>query len=286
MEFLKLQPWAVAGVRALVVLAVGYILTLLVIRLMNALENSAVTMLKHVGEPADVESEKRARTLVFVIRRPLLFLIWVTVLLMAIQELGIQMAPLLAGAGVGAGIIGVAVGFGAQTVVKDMIAGFFLLFENQVRLNDVVVINGIGGSVEKINLRTTVLRAENGAVHIFPNGSIQTLANLTREFAYSVFEVSVAIAEDTDRVIAILTEIGAELRADALCGPLILAPIEVYGIDRFTDSNAVVKGRIKTAAHKQWTVTRDFNRLLKLKMNEAGIALATGSRIVRIETRS
>ena len=133
----------------------------------------------------------------------------------------------------GAGIVGLAVGFGAQTLVRDIISGFFLILEDQVRVGDVAAINGTGGLVEAINLRTIVLRDAEGTVHVFPNGAITTLANRSKDFSYYVIDLGISYREDPDRVAAVLREIGAELQADPAFGPLILEPIEILGVDAF-----------------------------------------------------
>src|SRR5207237_3761331 len=146
-------------------------------------------------------------------------------LIMTLREMSFDIRPLLAGAGV----VGVAVGFGAQSVIKDVLAGFFLLIENQMRVNDVVVINGQGGLVEEINLRTTILRSEDGAVHIFPNGSIQKLSNLTRDYSYYVFNLSFGYKDDTDRVAAVLRDIAAHMTTEEPYRRAILAPLELMG---------------------------------------------------------
>jgi small conductance mechanosensitive channel len=238
------------------------------------------------GEQPNQEIQKRAKTLLAVMRRPLLFVIWTVVLLGILAELGLHVQPLLAGAGIGAGIVGVAVGFGGQTLIKDMIAGLFLLIENQIRLGDVAMINGTGGLVEEINLRTTVLRSENGAVHVFPNGSIQTLANLTREFAHAVVEISIGFEDDPDRAISLLKEIGVEVQADPGLGPFILAPLEVMGVDRIVNSGIVIKARLKILAMRQWMVGREFNRRMLKRFTEEGISLAPPANVVKLEASS
>ena len=169
---------------------------------------------------------------------------------MMLHELRVDITPILTSAG----ILGLAVGFGAQTLVKDLIAGFFLTFENQVRVGDVATINGTGGLVEAINLRTIVLRDITGAVHVFPNGSIERLSNLTKDFSYYVIDVGVAYSDDPDDVADVLRNIGRELQADPQLGPNILEPLEVLGVDAFEESQVTLKIRIKTLPLKQWEV--------------------------------
>tara|TARA_B100000315_G_scaffold258781_1_gene312120 strand:- start:8059 stop:9042 length:984 start_codon:yes stop_codon:yes gene_type:complete len=218
---------------------------------------------------SDAELEKRATTISSIIRKTVYVAIWIVGLVMGLRELGFDVGPIL----VGAGVLGLAVGFGAQNLVRDVISGLFLLIENQVRVNDVAVINGTGGLVEEVNLRTTVLRSLDGTVHIFPNGAIESLSNMTREFSYYVFEIGVAYKEDTDRVVAVLREIGAELQRDPDCGPVILEPFEVLGVDQFADSAVIIKARFKTLPLKQWMVGREMNRRIKKKFDEIGIEI-------------
>ena len=171
------------------------------------------------------------------------------------------------------GVVGLAVGFGAQNLVRDVISGFFMILENQVRIGDVAVVNGTGGLVEQINFRTLVLRDLSGIVHIFPNGSITTLANLTKQWSAYVFDIGVAYKEDTDRVIAILKQVGAEMRADEYLGPLMIDDVEVFGVDGFADSAVMIKGRLRTQPIKQWEVGRQFLRRVKQAFDREGVEI-------------
>ncbi len=275
-------PYVLSGARVLFIIGLGYVLSIVLRRLIGALRSYSVRVMVRKGQALDFEVEKRATTVANVISRPLMTLLWAAVILMSLEELGFKIEALLAGAGISAGIIGVAVGFGAQNLIKDVIGGLFLLVENKIRVNDVAVINGTGGLVEEINLRTTVLRSENGAVHIFPNGSIQTLSNLTREFSYYVFEIAVAFDQDTDRVIAILTEIAAQLRLDPAFGPAILADLDVMGVDRLGPNGVTIKARIKTLPQKQWMIGREMNRRIRMKFQSENIEIPSATAIVRL----
>lgn len=215
------------------------------------------------------EAGKRAETLIRLLRQGIRIMIWVVALLIILRELGVDIAPILASAG----ILGLAVGFGAQNLVRDVIAGFFIILENQVRLGDVAIINGTGGLVEAINFRTLVLRDLSGTVHVFPNGTITTLSNMTREWSGYVFDIGVAYKEDVDTVIDIIKAVGEELAADADFGPLIVEPIEVFGLDNFADSAVVIKGRLKTRPIQQWAVGREFRRRLKYAFDARGIEI-------------
>ena len=188
---------------------------------------------------------------------------------MLLKEFGVEIGPVLASAG----IAGVAVGFGAQGLVRDIIAGFFLILENQIRVGDVAIVNGTGGLVEKINLRTTILRDVSGTVHIFPNGTIATLSNLTNEWSAYVFDIGVAYKENTDHVIGIIQEVGKELRQDARFGKLMLDDPEVFGVDRLGEYSVIIKGRIKTKPIRQWDVGREFLRRIKLAFDENSIEI-------------
>jgi small conductance mechanosensitive channel len=216
-----------------------------------------------------MEQLKRARTLSRLVQNGLTTVVAIVAALMILRELRIDIMPILTGAG----IVGLAVGFGAQTLVKDLIGGFFLTFENQVRVGDVATINGTGGLVEAINLRTIVLRDLQGTVHVFPNGSIERLSNLTKDFSYYVVDVGVAYKEDTDAVAAVLQEVGADLLADPAYGASILAPLEVLGVDDFGDSQVTIKVRIKTLPIRQWEVGRELRRRIKNTFDAKGIEI-------------
>jgi small conductance mechanosensitive channel len=166
-----------------------------------------------------------------------------------------------------------AVGFGAQNLVRDVITGMFMLIENQVRVKDIAIINGTGGMVEDINLRTTVLRGLDGTVHTFPNGMITTLSNMTRDFSYYVFDLGVAYKENIDRVARVLREIADELRQDPAFGPYILEPLDVLGVDQFSGSAVILKARIKTVPVRQWMIGREMNRRIKNRFDELGIEI-------------
>lgn len=205
------------------------------------------------------EVEKRIRTLTSLIQGALLFAIWLIFLMLALQKIGIEIGPLLAAAG----IVGLAVGFGAQELVRDFLSGFFIILENHVRTGDVAVINGTGGLVERIDLRTITLRDFSGTVHVFQNGKISTLSNMTKEWSAMVFDIGVAYKEDLDRVMEIMREVGDQLKQDKEFGQHILEPIEIFGVDAFDDSAIVIKARLKTKPIQQWTVGREYRGRLK-----------------------
>jgi small conductance mechanosensitive channel len=216
-----------------------------------------------------IERTKRAQTLGQLSQNVLNVVVTSIALLMVLRELGVDIVPMLTGAG----IVGVALGFGAQYLVRDVIAGFFLILENQVRVGDVAEINGTGGSVEAVNLRTIVLRDFEGTLHIFQNGAIDTLANRSKDFAYYVVELTVPYGQNTDQVIDVMKDAGRELAADPGFASNILAPIEVVGIDAFQDAGVTIKARIKTRPLKQWDVGRELRRRLMMALERQHIGL-------------
>jgi small conductance mechanosensitive channel len=211
----------------------------------------------------------RMRTVGSLLRAVLAVVLWTMIGLVALSELGVDIAPLLAGAGV----VGLAVGFGAQTLVKDVITGAFILFEDAVAVGDVVKVGEFAGVVEAMSIRSIRLRAFDGSVHTVPFSSVTSVTNMTKDYSFYVFDVGVAYREDTDQVAAVMREVGAGLQADPEFAPFILEPVEVVGVDRFTDSAVIVRGRIKTVPLKQWMVGREFNRRLKRRFDELGIEM-------------
>jgi moderate conductance mechanosensitive channel len=227
-----------------------------------------------------LERAKRARTLGTVLTNITTALVLVVAVLMVLHELDVDITPAVTATG----IVGVALGFGAQTLVRDVIGGFFLILENQIRVGDVAAINGIGGLVEAINLRTTVLRDEEGTVHIIPNGAINTLANRSMNYSFYVVNLPLAYGEDTDEVSALLREVGEELRHDDAYTPFILEPLEIIGVDAFEETAVRLKARIKTAPLKQWMVGRELRRRIKKAFQERGIQLWSPQRTMQLPT--
>jgi moderate conductance mechanosensitive channel len=251
------------GMKVLVIVLLAWALTRIVALLVRRFEYQVSQ-----GTSLDaLERGKRARTLGSLVNRVATIAIWGAAALMVLDQFHINIAPVLTTAG----IAGLAVGFGAQTLVRDIIGGFFLILEDQVRVGDVVSINNVGGLVEQINLRTIVLRDEEGAVHVFPNGAITTLANRSKDFSYYVITLALPYSEDPDRVIAILKTVGDEMERDPQYGPFILEPIEVFGVDAFADWSVQVKLRIKTVPLKQWDVGRELRKRIRRALSQNGV---------------
>jgi len=250
------------GVRILIIV----ILTLIALKTARYLSHKMFAPTKKERDP---EFQKRLDTLGSVVRYILLIAILIVAAVMVMGELGIEIGPILAAAG----IVGLAVGFGAQHLVQDVISGFFVLLEDQIRVGDVVEIAGKGGLVERLNLRMVVLRDLAGNVHFVRNGQIQVITNMTKEFSFYVFDIGVAYREDVDEVIAVVREADEDLRQNPDLKKDILAPIEILGLDKFADSAVVIKARIKTKPIRQWAVGREFNRILKKKFDEKNIEI-------------
>lgn len=217
----------------------------------------------------NASQSQRVRTLLPLIRKVILVALTVVVGLTVLSELGINIAPLLAGAGV----VGLAVGFGAQTLVRDIITGLFILIEDTISVGDYVTLGGHGGTVEALSIRSIRLRDPSGTVHTIPFSDVTTVINYTREFAYAVLEIGVAYREDVDRVMRVIEEVGQELRQDPDQQVHILEDLQMQGLDRFDDSAVVVKARIKTAPGMQWAIRRAFNRLLKHRFDAEEIEI-------------
>lgn len=270
-----LNTWAFdSGLRILLITAGAFALIRTVTVGVKRFENDV-----NFGSGLDaLERAKRARTLGSVLTNMTTVVVIAVGSLMILRELGVDTSPALTGAG----IVGVALGFGAQNLVKDLIGGFFLILENQIRVGDVVAINGTGGLVESINLRTTVLRDEEGTVFIFPNGNITTLANRSMQFSYYVVNLPLAYGVDTDAATAVMEHVADGLRQDDSYAPFILAPLEVLGVDAFEQNAVRVKVRIKTAPLKQWFVGREFRRRLYKAFGEHDIELWQAQKTVSI----
>lgn len=243
------------------------IITLIVMKVVRVVSSrlSVLFLKKKEGE----ESKKRALTLSSVIRNLLNVVVWVIALMTILGQLGIEIGPLLAAAG----IVGIAIGFAGQSIVKDVINGFFILLWDQIRVGDVIQTAGKGGLVENINLKMTVLRDLAGNVHFIPNGNIDVVTNMTKDYSRYVLDIGVAYREDVDEVMEIVKEIDEELRKDPHFKNDILEPVEILGLDKFADSAIVIKARIKTKPIRQWAVGREFNRRLKKKFDQRNIEI-------------
>jgi small conductance mechanosensitive channel len=250
--------FAQATLRVLLILLAA----LLGMKFLRLAINRLEVLLVRAGESSETvpgAAMMRVRTLMSVLWTIVVVLVWFTAILTILGQVGVNVAPILASAGV----VGLAVGFGAQNLVKDFVSGFFLILENQVRVGDVAIINGTGGLVEAITFRTIILRDQSATVHVFPNGSINTLSNMTKDWSAYLMDIGVAYKEDTDRVVDVMRRVAAELQTEPEYGSVMLEPLEIIGVDSFADSAVVIKARLKTLPIKQWMVGREYRRRLK-----------------------
>jgi moderate conductance mechanosensitive channel len=260
----EMASWAAThGINLIIIVAGAFV----VVRTANLAIDHLQFKLARGRAATDLEWQRRADTLAGILTSLMTVAIGFVALLMVLREMAIDVMPLVTGAG----IAGLAIGFGAQNLVRDVISGFFLILEDQVRIGDMARINGVAGTVEQINLRTIVVRDAEGAVQVFPNGTITTLANLSKQFAYAVVEVKIAYAENLDRVLGTLREIGAAIESDPHWSPLVLAPLDVLGVAAIDDGAATVRVRLKTLPLNQAKVANEMRRRIVTTFVTRGI---------------
>ena len=251
------------GINVLVIAAGGFI----VVRAANLAVDHLQFKLSRRHAATDLEWQRRATTLSGILTSMVTATVGFIAVLMILRELTIDVMPILTGAG----IAGLAIGFGAQNLVRDIISGFFLILEDQVRVGDIARINGVAGSVEQINLRTIVLRDGEGAVQVFPNGTITALANLSKQFAYAVVDIRVAYDENIDRVLGTIREVGVTMARDPQWEPLVIEPLEILGIESLADGAASLRVKFKTQPLNQGRVANELRRRLMTTFVGRGI---------------
>jgi len=259
-----LEGWFVKSGPRVVIIILGALLFIALARLVVRISNRALK-----AKNPSPEFHKRVNTFGSVVRYIVDTLVVSTALILVIKEFGVDVRPILAAAGV----VGLAVGFGAQKLVQDIISGFFILLEDQIRVDDVVEVGGKSGVVENVNLRLITLRDLSGNVHFIRTGQVDTVTNMTKGFSRYVFDVGVSYREDVDEVIEAMKAVDEDMRSDPEYSGLILEPIEILGLDRFEDSAVIVRARTKTVPIEQWKVGREFNRRLKKKFDAMGIEI-------------
>jgi len=260
-------------------LRIAIIILILAVALMLAKKLSRRVFSIFLKGDIDGEMRKRADTLGSLLRYLLSVSIFLTAFVMILGELGIEIGPILAAAGV----VGLALGFGSQHLVQDIISGFFILLDDEIRVGDVVKTAGKDGIVERVNLRMTVLRDFSGNVHYIRNGQIDIVTNMTKEYSRFVFDIGVAYRENVDEVTDVIKAVDAEMREDPEYAKDILEPIEVLGLDEFADSALIIKARTKTKPIKQWRIKREFNRRLKRAFDERNIEIPFPHRTIYAE---
>lgn len=253
-----------SGVRLVLLLVAAYLL----LRMIRLLTGRLNRMLQGLS----LERQKRAQTLSEIIQAAATTVLFVITAMFLLEEIGVNIAPLLTAAGIG----GLAIGFGAQNLVRDLITGFFLLLEDQIRVGDVVKVGDKSGLVEQLGLRVLILRDFDGSVHMIPNGSITTVTNLTKDFSYAVLHIGVSYHTDIDKAVAVLMQVGADLRHDPQCAADLLGDLQVAGIDDFADMQVKLTLRLKTLPSKQWQVSRELRRRIKQAFDEHNIQMREG----------
>lgn len=283
MDFL-LQHGIRIGVLILLALAASWIARRTIPRAVRlALARQRIEEAEEAQETIALEEQaKRSHTLASVLVKTVDATAFLLAGIIALGEAGFQLGPLVAGAGV----VGLAIGFGAQTVVKDVLGGLFILFENQFTEGDVVNVAGIGGTVQAVNLRRTILRDIDGIVHTIPNGEIRISSNLTRSFARVNLNVSVGYGEDLDRVREVIDAVGAELAGDSEWGEKILEPPKTLRVNAFQDSGIELKILGTVRPMTQWEVTGELRRRLKQAFDREGIEIPFPHRVVVMREES
>ena len=268
------SPWILSHGIKIILIAVGtYFLNRFLSHAIEKIVRTAVVSDKYLSKEAE---EKREDTLIRIFTWSGKILILFVAILTILQEIGIPIAPILAGAG----IIGIAVGFGGQYLIKDIISGFFFILENQYRVGDVVNFDGTGGLVEDISLRMTTLRDLDGTVHHIPHGEITKVANLSKDFARINLNIGIAYAANLDHVIKIVNKVGDELSQDPQWKEFIIKPPQFLRVDDFADSSIVIKILGETQPLKQWEVTGELRKRIKIAFDNEGIEIPFPQRVV------
>jgi small conductance mechanosensitive channel len=258
---------AVQGlIRIALIIVIAYVIMQLVRAALNRLESFLLRATAR-SEDTALATSKRIKTLSSVIWTLSAGLLWFIVALVVLSQIGVNIGPILAGAGV----VGLAVGFGAQHLVRDLVSGCFLLIENQIRVGDIAIVNGNTGIVEAVTFRTVILRDQAGVVHVFPNGTINTLANATLDWSAAAIDITLPFRVDTDRVIEIMRRVGTEMKAEKEFASVILEPLEIFGVETFSETTVTMKARFKTQPAQQYAVGREFRRRLKYALSAAGL---------------
>lgn len=279
MELLKYLPdntlpWFFDhGLKILVILIGTFVVHKFSFILIDKGIRKAVTTDRSISIEAE---KKRQGTLITVFHQATVIIIWLLAVLMTLSEIGINTAPLIAGAG----IIGLAFGFGGQYLIKDLISGFFIILENQYRIGDVACFGDTCGLVEKVTLRTTILRDLDGVVHHVPNGEIKTASNLSKYFARVNLNIGIAYNSDLEKVIRVVNKVGNQLAEDKNWKEMIIKPLQFLRVDDFADSAIIIKILGETKPLKQWDVAGEFRKRLKIAFDKNGIEIPFPQRVI------
>lgn len=271
------EPWLLShGVKIAVILVVAYLAFRFAGVFVEKIVRKAIVSNHFLTQEAE---KKREDTIIAVFNGLVRVIIWVFVILMVISELGVNIGPLLAGAG----IFGLAIGFGSQSLVKDFVSGLFIILENQYRVGDIICIDGIRGEVENINLRITVLRDVDGTVHHIPNGEIKIASNLSKVFARVNLKIGVAYDTDLEKLIEVINQVGNELAKDTEWKDNINEAPQFVRIDDFADSAIIVKIAGEVKPSKQWSVLGELRKRIKIAFDKEGIEIPFPQVVVRRE---
>ena len=270
-QFLSISThWLLTDLPSLLFLVLLLVVVLKVTAsLIKKLNNVLIKRIAYRTDEPNIEVEKRLNTLMGILRKTTRIIIWSIFGMIFLEKININIVPILTGAG----IVGLAVGFGAQELVRDFISGFFILLEDGIRTGDVVTLNGTSGKVERIELRTITLRDSSGVVHIFQNGKINTISNMTKGWSAMVFNIGVAYKEDLTKVMQLMKEVGDSMYAEEQYKSRMLDTMEVSGLNNFGDSALEIRGRIRTKPGQQWGIGREYRKRLKEAFDEHNIEI-------------
>ncbi len=275
-EIVTEQQLVVAGIRVLLVIVIALVALRVTSWVANRIDQKVIVS----GELQPSEGVKRRRTLTNLVKYSINVLILLVAVITVLHETGVDITPILAGAG----IMGIVIGLGTQNLMRDVLGGMFVLMEHQYDVDDVISVAGVSGKVEKVTLRMTRLRDVEGSVHFVPNGQASVVTNLTKEWTRATLDVEVAYKERVDRVIAVLKEVGEELGADPEWQPFLLEPVEVPGVQLLGESGVQVRIFFKTQPDQKWNVTRELRRRIKNRFDAEGIEIPFPHRTVYFGT--
>ena len=274
----SLLPWFLSsGLKIVFIAIAALVLNKVVSKVIDKAIRIAVVSHHYTSKDAEIKRENTLIQIFTVTFRTLLFII---AGLMILKEFGIDIAPMIAAAG----IAGLALGFGGQYLIRDIITGLFIILENQYRIGDVVNFDGLGGSVEEITLRKTMLRDMNGTVHHIPHGEIKRVSNLSKDFARVNMDIGVAYDSDLEHVITVINDTGRLLADDPQWSDAFIKPIQFLRVDSFADSAIIVKALGETKVLRQWEVAGEFRKRLKKAFDQQGIVIPFPQTDVHVHT--
>lgn len=256
-------------IRIAIIVVIAVLIWIVIRLFISRFETRMVKRAEQRGEGIH-GAKQRAETVTSLLRKVVAAIYWVIIALTLLSQIGVNIGALIAGAGV----LGLAIAFGAQGLVKDYISGFFIVLENQISLGDIAIVNGTWGTVESINFRTVILRSLDGVAHFYRNGDITSLSNATKGWGAYVFQLHVAYKEDTNRVIDVIRGVGEDMKNDETFGAHMLDDMEIHGVNELTDSSVVIRGRFTTTPMNQWATGREFLGRVKHAFDEADISVA------------